>query len=115
MGINAQYSVAAPDSLPVKIAAFQREKIFAAFLQMLEIDEQHSILDVGATSDRTYEHSWYPHKARITAVGLDDARFLETAHPGTRFVRADGRNLPFADETFDFVHSSAVMSMWATR
>jgi hypothetical protein len=114
MGVNAQYNVAAADSLPVRIAGFQREKMFAAFLKTLAVEEQHSILDVGATSDRSYDHSnylvaWYPHKTRITAVGLDDARFLETAYPGARFVRADGLNLPFADGAFDFVHTSAVI------
>ena len=28
--------------------------------------------------------------------------------PGLKFVQADGRNLPFDDRAFDFVHSSAV-------
>jgi len=114
MTINAQYNVAAPDSLPIKIAKHQREKMFAAFFGILKINENHSILDVGVTSDRTYDHSnylvaWSPLKARITAVGLDDAGFLETLYPGTKFVRADGRSLPFADNSFDFVHSSAVL------
>jgi hypothetical protein len=30
-------------------------------------------------------------------------------YPGVKFVRADGRNLPFDDNAFDFVHSSAVV------
>jgi hypothetical protein len=114
MKVNAQYNVAAPESLPVRIAAIQRQKMFAAFLGSWPITEQDSILDVGVTSDRTYDHSnyliaWYPHKSRVTAVGLDDARFLEALYPGSRFVRADGRALPFADGAFDFVHSSAVL------
>lgn len=72
------------------------------------------MVDVGATSDRSYSHSnyleaWYPHKHRVTAVGIDDAAFLEQLYPGIRFVRADGRDLPFADGEFDFAHSSAVL------
>jgi 2-polyprenyl-3-methyl-5-hydroxy-6-metoxy-1,4-benzoquinol methylase len=66
------------------------------------------------TSDQTYSHSnyieqWYPHKDRITACGVDDAGFLEQLYAGLKFVLADGRKLPFADQEFDFVHSSAVL------
>jgi ubiquinone/menaquinone biosynthesis C-methylase UbiE len=72
------------------------------------------ILDVGVTSDRSYEASnyleaWYPHKNKITAVGVDDASFLCNQYPGMRFVMADGLSLPFQDQTFDVVHSSAVI------
>jgi hypothetical protein len=56
------------------------------------------MLDVGATSDRSYEHSdyleaWLPHNQRLTAVGIDDASFLTAARPGLTFVRT----LPFKD------------------
>ena len=51
----------------------------------------------------------------ITAVGVDDATFLETLYPGLRFVRADGRHLPFDDNSFDHVHSSAVLEHVGAR
>jgi hypothetical protein len=75
---------------------------------------------MGVTSDRTYSHSnyfenWYPYKDRITACGMDNAGFLEEVYPGLRFVRADGRNLPFADREFDYVHSSAVLEHVGSR
>jgi len=116
---NAQYSLAAPESLAVKIAAYQRRKMYAAFLA-LGIGDDDEILDVGVTSDRSFEHSnylelWHPHKARLTAVGVDDASHLPVAYPGVRFVRADGRALPFADAVFDFVHSSAVLEHVGSR
>ena len=117
---NAQYNVAAPASLPVRIAAHQRRKMFSAFLALTKIEPEDAILDLGVTSDRTYDHSnyleaWYPHKGRITAVGIDDARFLQVLYPGVRYVSADGRNLPFGDRAFDIVHSSAVLEHVGSR
>lgn len=114
MRVNLQYSVATPESLPARIAGHQRRKMFSAFLHTMAITEHQTILDVGVTSDRSYDHSnymeaWYPHKSRVTAVGIDDAAFLEELYRGLRFVRANGRDLPFAEGTFDFVHSSAVL------
>ena len=80
--INSQYNVARPDSLPIKIAGHQRKKMFMVFLRTSGIAANDTVVDVGVTSDRSYHHSnyfeaWYPHKSRITAVGLDDASFLE--------------------------------------
>jgi hypothetical protein len=111
---NAQYNVAAADSLAVRVAAHQRRKMFDRFLVDTGVTEYEKILDVGVTSDRTYTASnylelWYPHKNMITAVGIDDASFLRDQFPGMRFVRADGLQLPFSDQAFDVVHCSAVI------
>lgn len=112
--INAQYNVAEPDSLPVRIAAKMRRVMYEDFLARCAPDASQTILDVGVTSEDAYVASnyleaWYEYKDRITACGIDDCAFLEQKYPGLRFVRADGRQLPFADGTFDFVHSSAVL------
>ena len=114
MRVNAQYNIAAPDSIAIKIAGFQRRRMYDAFLAASAIEPTDTILDLGVTSDQTYDHSnyfirWYPYKHRITAAGIDDAAFLEQQHPGLKFVFGDGRSLPFADRQFDFVHSSAVL------
>ena len=111
---NAQYNVAAADSLPVRLAAYQRRKMFARFMTDTAVAPGDLVLDVGVTSDRTYAASnyleaWYPHKSSVTAVGIDDASFLCVDYPGIRFVKADGLNLPFRDQSFDVVHSSAVI------
>ena len=117
---NAQYNVAAPESLPVKIAHYQRRRMFARFMAHSSAADADTILDVGATSDQTYTHSnyleaWCPGKGRITAVGIDDASFLETQYPGLRYLPADGRDLPFPDGAFDHVHSSAVLEHVGNR
>jgi len=88
--------------------------MYAHFLRRTSIQPHETLLDVGVTSDQTYETSnyveaWYPHKGKITAVGVDDAAFLEQRYPGVTYRRADGRDLPFADNSFDVVHSGAVL------
>jgi SAM-dependent methyltransferase len=120
---NAQYNVAPAGSLPIRVAAHQRRKMFARFLADTGVVAHESILDVGVTSDRTYQASnyleaWYPHKNMVTAVGIDDASFLCTQYPGMNFVMADGLRLPFCDQAFDVVHSSAVIEhvgSWARQ
>jgi hypothetical protein len=94
--------------------------MFKTFLATTGIQPEDTVLDLGVTSDRSYSHSnyfeaWYPYKNRITACGVDDASFLEEVYPGLRFVQADGRDLPFEDATFDYVHSSAVLEHVGSR
>jgi len=111
---NAQYNVAKPTPLPIRVAARARRRMYERFLQNTAIEPSETLLDVGVTSDQSYESSnyvevWYPYKDKITAVGMDDASFLEERYPGLRYCRADGRNLPFGRSSFDVVHSSAVL------
>ena len=111
---NSQYNVAAPDSVAIKLANFQRGRMYRRFLEGTGVQPQDTLLDVGATSDQSYSSSnyveaWYPHKSKITAVGIDDASFLVSVYPGLTYINADGVNLPFDDASFDVVHSSAVL------
>lgn len=118
--ISAQYNVAQAGSIPDRIAARMRRVMFDRFLAGTAVKSDETILDVGATSDQELEASnyleaWYPHKDKVTACGIDDAKFLEQRYPGMRFVQADGRDLPFEDGQFDVVHSSAVLEHVGTR
>jgi ubiquinone/menaquinone biosynthesis C-methylase UbiE len=111
---NQQINIADPQTLPVRAAAYARRKMYRAFIARASVVPTDSVLDVGATGDRTYEASnyleaWFPHKKNLIAVGLDEAPLLETDFPGVKYVRADGCRLPFADRLFDVVHCSAVI------
>lgn len=111
---NGQYNISEPGSLPQRIAYRQRERMFAEFIKACELKDDDTVLDVGATSDQTYESSnyveaWLTNKSRITAVGIDDAKFLENIYPGLTYIRADGLELPFEKGSFDVVHASAVI------
>ncbi len=115
MSVSATlYSAARPGSLALRVAAYQRRKMYAEFLESLAIPPGATLADVGVSADRSYDHSnylvaAYPERDRITAVGIDDASFLESLYPGVKFVQADGRELPFPDNSFDYVHSSAAV------
>jgi methyltransferase family protein len=111
---NAQYSLAATDSLSVRVAARVRRRIFDTFMQQLDPMPRETVLDVGVASDQSYIHSnyfelYYPFRTQITAAGIDNARFLEALFPGVKFVYADVLDMPFNDDAFDLVHSSAVL------
>ena len=81
--------------------------------------EADTILDVGVT-DTTWRSSnfleaRYPSPARITAVGLGPMPAFVQAFPAVTFVTADGRDLPFADGTFDIGFSNAVVEHVGSR
>lgn len=118
--VNAQYNVAAAESLSQRVATSVRRRMFSYFIATLRPRPEETVLDVGVTSDQTYEASnyfeeLYPHKSRITAAGIDDASFLETQYPGVRFVEANILNLPFEDGSFDILHSAAVWEHVGSR
>jgi hypothetical protein len=47
------FNVAAPDSLPVKVGAYQRRRMFEKFLVFTKIQPAETVLDLGVTSDQT--------------------------------------------------------------
>lgn len=108
------YNLLHPNSVAIKIAYKARLEMFSIFMEEFAPSKVDSILDIGATSDRDYSTSnyfevLYPYKASITCCGLDDASFLEKNYPGIIFIQASGLELPFKDQSFDYVHSSAVI------
>lgn len=89
-----------------------RKGYFNLFIKLLTPTATDHVLDVGVTADivnkgENYFEQFYPWPANITALGVENAKFLEIDYPGLKFIQGDGTKLPFADQSFDIVFSSA--------
>jgi SAM-dependent methyltransferase len=93
-----------------------RERKLRLFLDLFEPGPETTIVDVGVTdapfgsgsSDNFFE-ALYPWPARVTAVGHTSLQRFAAAFPAVAVVQADGRELPFADRSFDLGFSNAVV------
>jgi hypothetical protein len=78
-----------------------------------------SILDVGVTDTAwrasNFLENGYPWPEQITAVALDDMPTFRTLFPNVTFVVADGRQLPFDDQSFEVGFSNAVIEHVGSR
>jgi hypothetical protein len=96
-----------------------RKKIFQSFMDMSQPTVQTTVLDVGATSDRRRDSNFfeklYPYPRRITAIGTEDAFFLEQEFSGLKYIHTDGAEIPFPDKSFDLVVSFATIEHVGSR
>ena len=99
-----------------QVSLRSRETKLRLFLELLAPGPETTVVDVGVTdapfgagsSDNFFE-AMYPWPGRITAVGNTELDRFTAAFPGVQAVRADGRELPFADGAFDLGFSNAVV------
>ena len=99
-----------------RVSMRSRERKLERFLELLEPGPETTVVDVGVTNapfgsgatDNFFE-ALYPWPGQITAVGHTELDRFTAAFPAVRAVRADGRELPFADGEFDVGFSNAVV------
>ena len=90
-----------------------RRKKWALYVDAFPPVEGEQVLDVGVSAldlaQENYFLDRYPYPDQLTAVGIDDVSALRNRYPNVTFLQADGRALPYEDDSFDVVHSNAVV------
>ncbi len=106
------------ERLAAPVSSWSRRRKLGLFMAEMRPTAASTVLDVGVTDgpygEGTYgTHNFfealYPWRERITAVSTQYLERFSAAFPEVRAVRADGRDLPFADGEFDVAFSNAVL------
>jgi hypothetical protein len=99
-----------------RVSMRSRRRKLDLFFQLLGPGPETTVVDVGVTdapfgngSTDNFFEALYPWPERITGVGHTELDRFSAAFPSVRAVRADGRDLPFADGEFDIGFSNAVV------
>jgi len=102
-----------PGNFVSRLSHEVRQNMFKTLMEITKANSQTKVLDVGVTNDTREESNFleklYPYPENITAIGLEDASFLEKEFQGLKYIQANGMHLPFADKSFDLVTSFAVI------
>jgi SAM-dependent methyltransferase len=99
-----------------RVSLASRERKLRLFLEFYRPGPATTVVDVGVTdapfgggSTDNFFEALYPWPEQITAVGHTELERFARAFPRVHVVRADGRELPFADGEFDLGFSNAVV------
>src|SRR4051794_8239777 len=99
-----------------RVSLRSRERKLRLFHELLRPGPGTTVVDVGVTdaafgagSTDNFFEALYPWPEQVTGVGRTELDRFATAFPQVRAVRADGRDLPFANAEFDLGFSNAVV------
>jgi len=114
MANNLIYSNVTKGSFADRASMRARRRMYETLAGRIDLDGMRTVLDVGVTADQDHIASnffekLYPHPERITALSDQDASWMENVWPGLAFIQGDALAMPFADDSFDLVFSSAVI------
>jgi Methyltransferase domain len=109
-----------PFGLAARVSLWNRERKMRLFLQTMRPDSRTTIVDVGVgdtgfstepgvAATHNFFEAMYPWPERITAVSDVPLPRFAAEFPMIRCVTADGRSLPFENDTFDIAFSNAVL------
>ena len=98
-----------------KMSIFARRQLFEIFIKNIKPSPNEKIADIGVFGgsedpNMNFLEQLYQYPKNITAIGVEDAVFLERQYPGLKFVKIlANQRLPFNDDEFDIGFSSAVI------
>lgn len=103
-----------------RVSLASRRRKFRLFMEAFDPAASTTIVDVGvvdsgfgegggASATHNFLEAMYPWRGQITAVGPGELPNFQQAFPEVTSVRADGLDLPFADDEFDIAFSNAVV------
>jgi ubiquinone/menaquinone biosynthesis C-methylase UbiE len=104
--------------LAARVSAGSRRRKLELFFETMHPTPETSVVDVGVSDGgygadvlgtANFFEALYPWPERITAVSTQYLTVFQQAFPEVTAVRADGRSLPFADDSFDIGFSNAVV------
>lgn len=107
------------DSYSANLLVRVREEVFQTFVEVFRPSPAQTVLDIGVSADdhpsSNHLEKRYPHKERICGLSVDHLPGLRSQFSGMTLVQGDARALPFADGSFDFVYSHAVIEHVGSR
>ena len=119
-------AVSVAQRLAARGSLWSRRRKMELFLELVRPTPETRVVDVGVTdggfgeaggaaATHNFFEELYPWPEQITAVSTQYLDRFHEAFPAVRRVRADGRDLPFADGEFDVAFSNAVLEHVGTR